>query len=521
VDAAAFPAGVELEAVLSLLASRVSAPGSGLPELAGSMADWRQRERIEAVSAPPRRIALLAPTGRVLAGLALAAGRAGWTIAARIGAERADSLTVAGMLGEARLDAIAVAASDPERSDEREATAELAGLAAAVAARRPELMTILCGAAAAHAEAFPAERVVLGQAPPRTAAQGSEPLAGLLMALGGQEDGARLAAARATATLATVLDRTIELFDVGASGGAWFRAAPATPPPGEDAGPGEGAAAPSDGALEGFVSAAGGLVPETATEHEDDQLLDQVISWSPLRIDRPTHRDRLRDLRARPWHDAAGEGAVLRLAAARAALRRVEDQRVALGGTPAERSGAPDLLIVSGGAFALAPGPAVALAVTDAVRRPGMTQLAFDHARLLAPLGTLGERERANLLADLAGDLLLPLGSSLVVAGARPGREVGRVRVGGQGGPGEPQVLPSGALHLFEVPPGTTAEVELELRDGRFAGTRARRVAFLTGGGLAGLIVDTRGVPLRLPAVSERRREALGRWQRALWPGAD
>lgn len=526
IDAVAFPVSVDADAAVEYLATRVAGLGSTLPELTGALADHRHRERIEAATAPPKKIALLAPNGRVLTGLGLAAARAGWSIAVGIGGEHVDALSVDRALGTVGIDAIAVAASDPPRSEEREAVGELAALAAAVAGRRPTLTTILSGAAAEHVDLFPIERVVLGRAP-RSGARGGGPddLARLLVALGGQLAGAKLAAGRSAASLAALLERTIELVDVGASGGAWFRAQP-LPPDGEvhdgdgDGHAGEEATALWEGGLEGFVSATGALVPDTPSDEDDDQFLDAVIAWSPLRIDRPTHRDRLRDLRARPWHDAAGDGAVLRLAAARAALARLEAQRVSLGGPPAERSDAPDLLILAGGAFALPPGQALALAATDTIRRPGMTQLLYDHARLLAPLGMLGERERLLMLRDLAGDLLLPLGSALVIAGGRPGREVGRLRVGGEDA-GESHPLPSGSLRLFEVPPGSVTEVVLELRDGRYGGTRARRVGFQTAGGLAGLLVDTRGVPLRLPGASERRREALGRWQRALWPGAE
>src|SRR5207247_3141117 len=284
-------------------------------------------------------------------------------------------------------------------------------------------------------------------------------LARLFMALGGQTDGARLAMARSVATIAAVLERTVESVDVGASGGAWFRAAPAPPEQEAAAGQGEGepdedaqavpdedveAAPEPESGLDGFLLAAAAMVPERAVDDEAD--LDAVIAWSPLRVDRPTHRDRLRDLRAHPWQDAAGEGALLRMAAGRAALARIETERVRFGGAPAERMAAPDLLVVGAGAFALAPGSATALAAADTIRRPGMTQIAFDHARLLGPLGMLDEAERRTLVADLADELLLPIGSVLVVTGGRPGREMGRLHVTSEWATKEPQPLSSGML---------------------------------------------------------------------------
>ena len=522
---AAFPAGVDSEAVLAFVAERAASAlddgSEGGTELGLALREWRDRERIEAVSTPPKRIAVLAPSARRAADLEAAAAQAGWVIGARLSPEHSDALAISGAVANLALDAVVLGAADPAGSDERDAVAELAAMAGAIVGRRPELVAVLAGAAAEEVARFPVEQVVLAPAPPPLGAGGAaSDLTRALMALAGQPDGARLAAARTVSTLATVLERTVEAVDVGASGGAWFRAMPRTP---DVSGPGAEAGAPSAWApaaeLDGFLLAAGAMVPERALEEEED--LDAVIAWSPLRIDRPTHRDRLRDLHTRPWNDAAGDGALLRMAAGRAALARLEAERTRFGGTPAERMAAPDLVVLSGGAFALAPGPAMALAAADTIRRAGMTQVAYDHARLLGPLGMVDDAERASLLADLADDLLLPLGSVLVLAGGRPGRELGRLHVTSDWATGEAQPLAAGALRLVELPPGAPARVELEVRDGRFGRTRARRVGFEATGGLAGLLVDTRGIPLRLPQRTERRREVLAQWQRTLWPGAE
>jgi hypothetical protein len=58
-------------------------------------------------------------------------------------------------------------------------------------------------------------------------------------------------------------------------------------------------------------------------------------------------------------------------------------------------------------------------------------------------------------------------------------------------------------------------------RQGRGLGTRGRRFAIEVGGGLGGLLVDLRDVPLRLPDRPDRRRELLGAWQRAMWVGLE
>ena len=62
-----------------------------------------------------------------------------------------------------------------------------------------------------------------------------------------------------------------------------------------------------------------------------------------------------------------------------------------------------------------------------------------------------------------------------------------------------------------------TRTAELEFRDGVVLGGRGRRFALEVGGGLGGLLVDLRDVPLLLPDAPDRRREVLAGWQQATW----
>jgi hypothetical protein len=58
-------------------------------------------------------------------------------------------------------------------------------------------------------------------------------------------------------------------------------------------------------------------------------------------------------------------------------------------------------------------------------------------------------------------------------------------------------------------------------RDTVRLGGRGRRFAVDVAGGLGGLLVDLRDVPLRLPERQERRRELLEAWQDSLWVTRD
>src|SRR3989304_4962141 len=68
---------------------------------------------------------------------------------------------------------------------------------------------------------------------------------------------------------------------------------------------------------------------------------------------------------------------------------------------------------------------------------------------------------------------------------------------------------------------GGGATAELTTRDGLWLGVRAHHFALPVAGGLGGLVVDTREIPLRLPERPERRRDLLDAWQRPLWAGGD
>ena len=147
--------------------------------------------------------------------------------------------------------------------------------------------------------------------------------------------------------------------------------------------------------------------------------------------------------------------------------------------------------------------------------------IAFDHARLLAPLGSIPDgTERRQLIGDIADDLLAPLASLVSPGGIRPGRSAGRVTVRADGGSSELELIPGG-LELVDLPPGEHATAELRFRDTVRLGGRGRRFAVDVAGGLGGLLLDLRDVPLRLPDRPERRRELLEAWQDSLWVTRD
>jgi hypothetical protein len=155
------------------------------------------------------------------------------------------------------------------------------------------------------------------------------------------------------------------------------------------------------------------------------------------------------------------------------------------------------------------------------LRRAGATQYAFDHARLLGSLGSIADHdERRTVLADLSDDLLVPLGSVVTPAGLRLGRSAGRLVVHGAAGATEFDLVPGG-LEVVDLPPGRTAVAEFRFRDTVRLGGKGRHFAVDVAGGLGGLLVDLRDVPMRLPERHDRRRELLDAWQSSLWAGSE
>jgi hypothetical protein len=339
-------------------------------------------------------------------------------------------------------------------------------------------------------------RLVIGP----TAAPGSPAWAGLTDLLAGlrrDESDARQGIARSVPGLAGALDRRVELIEVGLDGGLRAVATPGT--------------VAGTGSVTSMIAAEAALVPPDL----DETRLDQVLGWSTLAFDRHRMRDRLLELRAMPWAGAAGDGGRLRLAAARAAIARLFELTPDLdAGQP------PDLVVLSGGAFATVPGPAALLAVADVVRRPSAYQVTLDHARLLGPLGTIEDpAERDRLLADLAGDLLVPLGAVVMPAGIRAGRRPGKVIVTASTGRRELPLAPGG-LTRMDLPPGERASIVVEGAEPIRLGRAGRRIALDVAGGIGGVLVDLRDVPLRLPERRESRRDLLVRWQELAWSGS-
>ena len=501
------PSGTSPDALAEILAGRLVAADLALADHVGvTVAGVTELPRLEARSQAPATLAVLGASRRAAALLEGVAARTPWRIRAA-SPESHDPREMTELALRPDVSAVLVGAGDPPGPDERGWLDDLAGLVGAVARRRPELRVVLAGpvaARAAWADGFGAKvetatnRVF--QAPALGLRSGpDEPLREILERLLPDSTDTRHTAVRAVLSLADALDRRMEIVDIGLDGGLRAMATPGV----ADQGP----------VAVAVRTARAALIPVDV----DDAAVDAVLAWTTGSLDRHRMGDRLQDLRAQPWADAAGEGARLRLAAARAALSRLATHSADIGALAS-----PDVTIIAGGAFAVAPARAVALAIADTIRRPGATQIAMDHARLLGPIGTIADPdERRALVADLSDDLLAPIGSLLVVGSVPVSRRstgrAGRLILDGdRHGRHE---LVGGEVSFIDLAPGDRALATLEFKDAVRVGHRAKRVSIPVSGGVAGLAIDLRDVPLRLPERRDRRRVALATWGELAWPG--
>ncbi len=500
--ATAGPVSVSEAALLERVRGRAMAADPALLqaiglERPGTAADL---PRLACATTVPPELAVVAATERVLKPLAAVAATAGWHIRPVV-IEGSEILKVATSLADRHVDAILAGASEPPGADERNLIPELGALVAATTERRPDLIAVLAGGLASPGGRT--ERLFRPDRPgptilaPSPLADGGESLRALLDGLRGGHDDSRRALAAAAGSLARVLRRRVEVLEIGQSGGS--RTLAAWQP-----------------GVELWVRTASvaraALLPKPFAEAD----LDAVIGWLPVAVDRLRLRDRLREMATAPWADAAGEGAIVRLASVRAAAARLLEATQPFDAIPA-----PELVLLTGGGWLAGPATAAVLALADVERRPGARAVGIDHARLLAPIGTIeDEDERARLLADLRDDILVPLGTIVQAAGLRAARTAGQLTVHGPDGPLDVDLTPGG-VDLVDVPPGEHATVELRFREVVDIGVKARHMALVVTGGLGGLVVDLRDSPLRLPDRLEPRRELLASWQGAVWPGFD
>jgi len=506
--AAAAPVQLDPDSILEDLAWRVARTDASV---AGSMEGWRDWSRLEVDTGRVPRAVLVTASVQTGELLERAFRGAGWRVSASFSVPEPDFTALGAACLDPELDAVVVGGRDGVEDAEREAAHRLWARAASLARFRDDLAVIAAGPFAQRPEGIPEGRLYALPAPEPVPATSESMLrqaasqVGYHLAAGGRPAAAdaRAALRTATASLAHVLGVGVELVEVGVSAGSRTLATP-------------------QGDQRHAVVAEAGLFPRALLD--DDELGEAVLRWSTLGGGDPASRlDALRDLALRPWAAVDADTPHLRLAASRAALERLE---LAWRGGRDEAAAEPaaGATVLSGGGFAGLPPAASALAVIDVVRRPGAFSILHDHAGVLAPLGALPvEADRQRLLVDLLSDALLPLGSAVVTGTMevrRKERIAASLSVASSLGDQRLRLEP-GRLQLVDLPPGVSARLGLDPGDGSILGVQGRTLTLELSGGLGGLFVDTRPIPLDLPATGEARRQVLAAWEAPAWTGSE
>lgn len=297
---------------------------------------------------------------------------------------------------------------------------------------------------------------------------------------------------RAIAQLAKASVRRVVGVDLGARYLTWARA-------------------DEHGTAESRVFAAGGLGAARLVASGGP---GRLARWLPIAIDELAVADAIQNLHARPGTlPQTDDELIIMHAAIRLLLAQAGSEQQ--GGS--EQFEGADLLVGAGRSIAAAPRPAqAAQLLLDGMRPLGVTQLALDAAGVLAPLGALDDAEIGEGMGVLRDDLLVPLGTAVVCRGGRAGQVVMRATVKRTGWPEiGPVELRAGQLQILPLARGHDAELDIELLNGASLGSGhpATRVQAGATGGVVGVMLDARGVPLALPRRSDDRRAVLSAWR--------
>ena len=495
--------GIDPELMLEDLAWRVARTDA---KVAGAMDDWTSWSRLQVGTWRAPRACLIAASAHIGDLLERAFVGAGWDISVRFFGPRPDTVEVGEACLDPASDAIVVGGRDDVAEEEQEQARLLWPLAGSLARLRDDVALIACGPFRDRPEGIPDERLFSLPEPESVAATTESTLRQAASQVGAHLAGADTTVGDARASLRTsigslaaLLDDRVEGIEIGAAAGSRTLAGP-------------------EQEHRHAVFAAGAYLP--ASIIDDESAAEGIVRWSTVKGDPVGQIDRLRELSLRPWSTMDGDGSRLRMAALEAALERL--QRHWNAAVPEGRSHdeTAAVTVLSGGAFSALPTAAVALSLVNSVRRPGAATILHDHARVLAPLGALPvEGDRRRLLADLMDDCLLPVGSA-VLTGALPERDQagGTMAISTELGADELRLEPD-RLRLVDLPPGIVARLEIDPEDGAILGVSGQRLTLEVSGGLGGLLVDTRDIPLQLPSGDEQRRRQLEDWERPVWAG--
>ena len=269
--------------------------------------------------------------------------------------------------------------------------------------------------------------------------------------------------------------------------------------------------------------------------------LENVLRWVPFDIEVGDLRNRIKNKMIRPTTiPQTLQELILEQAIAREALRLAFEQHkqlaVELRGVQQQRtiseafdqaeSGQTlvdmlslDMLVGSGGVLSHAPRRQQAmLMMVDAFQPEGITHLAVDSIFMMPQLGVLAQVNPEAATQVFERDCLIHLGTALAPVGvAKVGEACLSIEISIAGTAPIAEEIPYGKLRLYPLSLGEKATVKLQpSRRFDVGGGNGQAVESEVMGGVVGLVVDTRGRPLKIPTDAQQRVAQLTKWQSAL-----
>jgi len=160
-----------------------------------------------------------------------------------------------------------------------------------------------------------------------------------------------------------------------------------------------------------------------------------------------------------------------------------------------------------------------AMIMLDALEPWGVTTLALDQHHLLNMLGAIAVVQPVAAVEVTTQNFLLNLGTVVAPTGYSSGGQPAlSLKIEFANGDIHEMNVPFGEIQVIDLPPGQKAT--LEIRPARHLdiglGQPGRSAVAEVEGGILGVIIDTRGRPLRLPRNDEQRQKKLIQWADSL-----
>lgn len=210
---------------------------------------------------------------------------------------------------------------------------------------------------------------------------------------------------------------------------------------------------------------------------------------------------------------------LLELALAREIIREMNAHQ----GSAGVPGGHWDLIIGAGRSLTRAPHAGYAAMVwLDALEPVGVSKLALDVSGVAGALGAVAASDPLAAVEVVEQDAFLTLGTLVSVAGpVTPGRPALRLSLRTADGRVSEDEIAGGVVRVIPLAPGQTAYLDLHPARGLDVGVGQPGVSATADveGGRLGIVVDTRGRPLVLPAAEAGHRRALEGWLETLLGG--